>query len=76
MFPAEPNPGNDKTIEWKQTFYPPDTQIQVYPSVSSGGYNIVGRKADKGTAVVKPLHQVTIYFFSDFFVFIHAVDFC
>jgi hypothetical protein len=74
-FPAEPNSGNDKTIGRKYTSYPPDTQIEVYSAVSSGGYNIVGCKADKGTAVSEPLHQVAVYFFSDFFVFIHIVDF-
>ncbi len=74
-FHTEPDSGYNQAIEWEQAFNSADTQIEVYPAVPPGGYDIIRRKADKGTAVSEPLHQVGIYFFSDFFVFVHIVDF-
>jgi hypothetical protein len=74
-FPAEPYPGDNKTIWREQAFHSPDTQIEVYPTVPAGGYDIIGCQTNKGTAVFEPFHQVYIYCFSDFFVFVHIVDF-
>jgi hypothetical protein len=39
----EANSGYNQAIGWKQAFYSPNTQIEVYPAVSSGGYNIIQR---------------------------------
>jgi hypothetical protein len=72
-FPAEPDSCDNKTIGREQAFYPPDTQIEIYPAVSSSGYDIVMCQADKGTAISEPLHQVTIYILSYFFVLVHII---
>jgi len=35
--------GDNQTIGWKSAFYSPDTQIQIYPAISSGGNDIIYR---------------------------------
>ena len=39
--------GYNKAIGREQAFYSPDTQIEVYPAISSGGYDIIGSKIYK-----------------------------
>jgi hypothetical protein len=70
---GEAEPGDNNAIGWEQAFYSPDTQIKVYPAISPGGYNIIRCKPDKGTTVYEPLHQVAIYCFPYFFIFVHSV---
>ena len=55
-FHTEPDSGYNQAIEWEQAFNSADTQIEVYPAVPPGGYDIIRRKADKGTAVSEPVY--------------------
>lgn len=63
--------GYNQAIRGKYAFYSADAQIQIYPLVSSGDYNIIRSEIHKGKTVLKPPHQVAIYFFPYFFVLVH-----
>ncbi|MDH6356113.1 hypothetical protein M2132_002476 [Dysgonomonas sp. PH5-45] len=63
--------GYNKAIRGKYAFYSANAQIQIYPLVSSGGYDIIRSKINKGKTVLKPLLLVAIYFVSYFFVLVH-----
>lgn len=69
-FFSKADSGYNKAIRWEYTFYLSDTQIQIYPLVSSGGYDIIRSEIHKGKTVLKPLHQVAIYFVPHFFVLV------
>lgn len=41
-------PSDNKAIGREQAFHSSDTQIEVYPAVAAGGYDIIGRNTNKG----------------------------
>ena len=70
-FFSEADSGYNQAVGREYAFYSADAQIQIYPLVSSGNYNIIRSEIHKGKKVLKPPHQVAIYFLSHFFVLVH-----
>lgn len=46
-FSLKADSGYNQAIRWQQAFYSADTQIQVYPAVSAGGYDIIRCQTNK-----------------------------
>ena len=72
-FSLKADPGDNKAIGREQAFNSTDAQIEVYPAVSSGAYYIIRSEMHQRNTILKPLHQVGIYFVSYFFVLVHIV---